>query len=283
MKIVLTGATGFIGRHLVARLAKKHEIFTLVRKPNDLPPDCHLIPIIADLRLPLDHNHLPKTADVVAHLAQHNGRFPDQAPELYAVNTARTHDLLDYARRSGAVQFILASSGDVYGYRLDACSESDPVNPKGFYAATKRSSELLALAYEGFLVPTILRLFTPYGPGQTGRLVPGLATRILQGKPVRVHKEHRPMLTPTYIDDVIDACEAAIEAHAPGVFNVSGNEVVSVKDLAETLGRFLGKVPLFEQTGEDVGNLIGDNTSLREVLGIAAVTSLHEGLARTIA
>jgi UDP-glucose 4-epimerase len=283
MEILVTGATGFIGTHLVARLAKQHTVFALVRGPDRVPSAPTIHPIHADLLVPLNEHLLPKTIDVIVHLAQHNGSFPAEAHELYSVNTARTQDLLSYAVRSSAGQCVLASSGDVYGYRVDACREADPVNPKSFYAVTKHSSELLLQAYEGYLIPTVLRLFTPYGPGQVGRLIASLAERIRKEIPVRVHMGDRPMLTPTYIDDVAEAFERAIETRTSGIFNVAGNETVSVRGLAETIGRLLGKDPVFEETGEDVSNLIGDNTYLRQRLGLSALTALREGLERTFA
>lgn len=283
MRIVLTGGTGFIGSHLIARLAKRHEIFALARNPENVAGPPNVIPVHADLLGPLNTLHLPESTDVVAHLAQHNGGFPQEARELFAVNTVRTQELLSYAVQSGARQFVLASTGDVYGYRLSPCRETDPVSPASFYAATKRSSELLTQAYENYLAPTILRLFTPYGPGQVGRLVPNLAARIGAGQAVRFHRGNRPMLSPTYIEDVMQVFETVIETHAPGLFNVAGPDVVSVRELAEAIGGLLGKEPLFEETNEDVGNMLGDNTHLKTAFRLPALTKLHDGLRLTFA
>jgi nucleoside-diphosphate-sugar epimerase len=281
MRILLTGVTGFIGRSLALRLAKRHELFALVRDVRRLEPMRRVVAIRADLLAPVDSRRLPREVDAVVHLAQHHGTFPDAGRELFAVNTARTQELLDYAIHSGARQFMFASSGDVYGYRLDACAEEDVVVPQSFYAVTKHCSEMVARAYSAHLTTTMLRLFTPYGPGQTGRLIPALATRILEGKPVSLNLGNRPLLTPTFIEDVVNAFETALESQAAGTFNVSGNTVMSVRALAEELGRQLGRGPAFQETGEDVGSLIGDNSHMKSVLGIAPVTDLHDGLNRT--
>lgn len=282
MRILVTGATGFIGRSLVGRLSERHDVVALVRDAARLHVNSHVTAIHTDLLVPLDEERLPREIDAIVHLAQHNGVFPHASRELFAVNTARTQELLDYARHCGARQFVYASSGDVYGYRLDACSETDPANPVSFYAVTKYSSELLVRAYAAFFAPTVLRLFTPHGPGQTGRLVPTLATRIAEGKPVRLNQGNRPLLTPTFIEDVIDVFEHVVTECTAGTFNVAGNTVMSVRDLAATLGRFLGKEPFFEETGENVGSLIGDNSSVKNVLGIVPLTEFNQGLERTI-
>jgi len=283
MRILLTGATGYIGSRVAARLSERHEIFAVVRDGATVLPSRSIVPIHADLFAPLDRNRLPQGIDVVAHLAQHNGSFPLDGRELFAVNTARAQELLDYGIRNGARQFVLASSGDVYGYRQDACAEADPVSPSSFYAITKYAAEMLAQQYEAHLDTTILRLFTPYGPDQTGRLVPAVAARVLRGEPVKIHLGNRPFLTPTYIDDVVGAFETAMESPASGIFNIAGDAQVSVRGLAEALGHLLDRVPVFEQTGEDVGNLIGENTCMKRVLGIWPAVGLNEGLERTIA
>jgi UDP-glucose 4-epimerase len=282
MRMLLTGATGFIGKHVVARLADTHEIFALLRGARTELAGRGVVPIHADLLAPIDPNRLPQSIDVVAHLAQHNGIFPLAGRELFAINTARTQELLDYGIRHGARQFVLASSGDVYGYRQDPCTEADPVAPCSFYAVTKYCSEMLVRQYDEHLDTTIFRLFTPYGPGQTGRLVPAVATRVLEGKPLKLHAGHRPLLTPTYIDDVVAAFERAVTTPTTGIFNIAGDTVISVRGIADAVGRVVGKEPVFEETGEDVGNVIGNNTRMKQVLGILPAVGLNEGLERTI-
>jgi UDP-glucose 4-epimerase len=282
MRILLTGVTGFIGKSLALRLAKRHELFALVRDVRRLEPMRGVVAIRTDLLSPVESSHLPREVDVVVHLAQHHGAFPEAGRELFAVNTARTQELIDYAMHSRAQQFVYASSGDVYGYRLDACSEEDAMVPQSFYAMTKHCSEMVVRAYSAYLAPTVLRLFTPYGPGQTGRLIPTLATRILEGKPVTLNLGNRPLLTPTFIEDVINVFETVIDKQVAGTYNVSGNTVISVRALAEELGRQLDREPAFQETGEDVGSLIGDNSQMKSVLGTAPLTDLHDGLNLTV-
>lgn len=285
MRILLTGSTGFIGRNLIARLAGKHEIFAVTRGSETDLLEQGVTPVRADLLSPVDRDSLPASIDVVVHLAQHNAQFPLAARELFAVNTTRTQELLDYAIRHGARQFVFASSGDVYGYRQtrQPFKETEPSAPHSFYGVTKHCSEMLARQYEEFLDVAIFRLFTPYGPGQTGRLVPSVGTRVRDGLPVRVHLGGRPFLTPIYIADVVTAFEVGIETNTSGTFNIAGNAVTNVKNIAQTIGRLIGKTPVCEDTTEDVSNLIGDNTLVQQTLGISPVVCLEEGLERTIA
>src|SRR5579883_612232 len=147
MRILLTGATGFIGRHLLSFWKGRHELFALVRGPQPGPADDGVHYLHADLTQPLDGARLPAGVEAIVHLAQANVSFPQGAGELFAVNTGAVQQLLEYGRRVGARRFLLASTGDVYGRRLGPCRESDPVNPTSFYGATKAAAEMLAASY----------------------------------------------------------------------------------------------------------------------------------------
>src|SRR5262249_36379547 len=135
VKILVTGASGFIGSHLVPRLSSLHEVVAIVRTTDSVLPRAKVSLIEADLGK-LDARRLPDRIDVIIHLAQANKSFPEHANELLAVNAISTQHLLDYGRRAGAGQFVLASTGDVYGKRLGPCAEVDPVEPVSYYAVT---------------------------------------------------------------------------------------------------------------------------------------------------
>src|SRR5437867_635383 len=155
MKILITGANGFIGQYLVSHFSAHHEVFALVRNSH-ARFHAEVSEIIADLARPLERVSLPPQVDAVIHLAQANVAFPEAADELFAVNTGSTGQLLNYARLAGARVFLLASSGDVYGSRLGLCKEMDALAPADFYAATKYASEVLANAYRDYFPTCIL-------------------------------------------------------------------------------------------------------------------------------
>ena len=234
-----------------------------------------------DLARPLDMRVLPARIDVIVHLAQANVSFPAGANELLAVNTGSTQRLLDYGRRAGARRFILASTGDVYGRRFGPCRESDPVAATSYYALTKQAAEILTQAYAGYFQTCIFRLFHPYGLDQSDRLIPRLADAIRQGKAIKLNEDDRPRLTPIYVDDVVRAIELAIDSSYSGIVNVAGDSVVTMRELAGQIGCLLGTRPVFEATGEDSADLIGDNALMKQALGAWPMNTLADGLSRT--
>ena len=173
MRVLLTGASGFVGGYLAPALVSAgHEVHALVRNPGYEAPS-GLTPLVADLER-LDRAALPEV-DAVAHFAQANVPFPDEAGTLYAVNTASTLVLVEHARRCGAQRFLYASSASVYGFGERPFTEADPVSAHDFYATTKINSEQLVATYGRFLGTSVFRLVAPYGPGQTGRTSRGKA------------------------------------------------------------------------------------------------------------
>jgi UDP-glucose 4-epimerase len=282
MRLLLTGATGFIGRHLVPRLARGHEVYAVVRDASRSALARPAAAVVADLTRGLDARALPARLDVVIHLAQANAAFPAGADQLFAVNTAATARLLEYARGAGARQFVLASSGDVYGARAEACRETDAVAPRGFYAVTKYAAELLVHAYGELLAPCVLRLFHPYGPG-ANRLIARLAERIRRGEPIALNQHDRPRVTPIYVGDVVGAFERIVDSSYAGVMNVCGAEAVSIRELAEAIGDVLKCRPVYELTNAAAGDFVGDNARMQQRLGVTSLTSLRDGLERTFA
>ena len=281
MRILVTGAAGFIGRNLVSRLSRNHEVFAVVRRQGRMPFDPDISVIAMDLAHELDLRALPAKLDAIIHAAHSYGLFPQAANESFSVSVSCTQQLLDYGVQSGVRQFVLASTGDVYGRRLDPCSETDLPKPESFYCAMKYSAELLVQAYSAHIAPTVLRIFHAYGPGQSEKLVAYLAKRILSHAPIQLHNGCRPYLTPTYIDDVCFAFEKALDTAYSGVLNVAGDAVINVRGLAQIIAHFLGGKALLEDTGEEVGNMVGINHRLKEAFDMNSLVELEDGLSRT--
>jgi nucleoside-diphosphate-sugar epimerase len=281
MRILVTGASGFIGRHLVSRLSDAHELFAVDRDPQRAAQSETARVVLMDLARTLNVSALPAEIDIIIHLVQANVPFPEAANELWAVNTSTTQQLLEYGQRARARQFVLASTGDVYGRRIGLCKETDTAAPVSYYGLTKAVAEMLVQTYSDYLRPCIVRLFQPYGPGQSDRLIPKLADRIRQGQVVRLNKDDRPRMTPVYVDDVTRAVESAIDSSYSGTVNIAGDRVVSVRELAEEIGRALGCKPFFEESGQESADMAGDNSLMRQVLGDWSMVALHDGLSRT--
>ena len=284
MRILLTGATGFIGRRLTSLLIGcGHELFCLLRPGT--PCAAFATPFPCDLASHTAIETLP-SVDTVIHLAQspHYRNFPAAAEDILAVNTLATARLLDRARQGGVRRFILASSASVYSARCDPCHEDAPLQPDGFYAATKVAAEALLRPYARHYLTCALRLFTPYGPGQRNRLIPTLIDRVRERRPVTLDGvEGGLRLSVTYVDDVVATFQTAAEEGWHGTYNVAASEPTCVRDIATTIGRFLGVVPIFERTGRpEPSPLIADLNRLATVRDPDKFRSLDEGIARTL-
>lgn len=179
MRILVTGAAGFVGSHLLDRLEEGNELFPLVRTAQDADREW----IVQDLSEPLDIARLPKRIDAVIHLAQSRRyrEFPNGAEDMYAINVHSTFHLLEYARKAGAQSFLLASTGGIYGYSYEALVETSPANPLNFYLTSKHVAESLVGNYQAFFRTVVFRFFFAYGPGQEGMVVPTLLEKVRKG------------------------------------------------------------------------------------------------------
>ena len=283
MRVLVTGATGFVGSQLLPALAAEgHDVFAAVRGPDRLEPTSGITPVECDLGRSTEGRSLPEV-EAIVHLAQANVRFPEGAGELYQVNTTSTQELLDHGRRVGARRFVLTSSGSVYGFGPKPFTESDPVRPHDFYALTKIHAEQLVAAYREHLGTTVLRLFAPYGPGQAGRLIPSLAQRVRRGEAVTLNGGGQPRMNPIYVDDLVAVLLASLARDGHETVNVGGDEVVGVGELASRLAGAIGTEARFEEGAQEgPGDLVGDTTVLHELYAPAGLVPLDDGLRRTV-
>lgn len=283
MKVLVTGATGFVGRHLVRKLSSQHELYCFVRRLNPEMAHLNCSVIQGDLKGPLNPSALPEKMDAIVHLASVNAAFPDQANESFAVVVASTQHLLDYGRRAGIRNFIYASSGSIYGFGTQPWREEEPLQIPNFYAVNKYCAELLVNSYAQCFSTCVLRLFFPYGPGQAGRRIPMVIERIKEGKPVTVVNDGKPKINPLYIGDVVRVIEGALNLEGRTVVNVAGDQVVDMKQLAFLIGEIVGRKPLFENTTDSTTlDLIGDNQRMHQLFNLGSLVSLEEGLKRMI-
>jgi nucleoside-diphosphate-sugar epimerase len=281
MKILVTGASGFIGRNLVRRLVAEHDVHAVVRDGPQPGAPVGVEWIVHDLREPLDGARVPDRVDAVVHLAQSRRykEFPDEAEDIFNVNVRSTLELLDYARKAGAGSFLLASTGGVYGSSFEALVESDPVSPIDFYRTSKYAAELLAANYEPFLHPVVFRFFFVYGPNQRNMLVPRLLESVTRGETITIDGPDGIRLNPIYIEDAIATVERALGLGRPAVINVAGAEVVTLRELIGLMGDVAGVEPRIELSGKPAdGDIVGDTSRLGDLLGLTPTTSLRNGL-----
>jgi UDP-glucose 4-epimerase len=281
MRVLVTGVSGFIGSFLAPALAEDgHDVLALARRPESVAARDGVTAVECDLTRPLDIDL--GGVDAIVHLAQANVRLPEGARELFNVNTYGTHELLDWGRRNGVARFVFASSGSIYGLGDEVVDEDTPRRANDLYAVTKRAAEQLVESYAAeYEATAILRPFAPYGPGQEGRLVPGLIRRVRAGEPVTLVDGGRPRMTPMFVDDTVRAFAAALELDGHHVVNVAGDEVVSIDELATAIADALGTDPVFEERPGAAGDLIADNRRMHELLGVGGLVPLAEGIRAT--
>jgi len=281
MRVLVTGASGFVGSHLVPRLALDHEVIALVhRRQGDGPASKT---IVADLTSPSVGARLPRNVDVIVHLAQAYKTFPEHAAEIFAVNAGSTQRLADLARVTGVRRFVFASSGSIYPFGPAPHRETDPVAPLGFHPATKLMAEQLLEYYLHPLEVVCLRLFVPYGPGQVDRMIPRLIAAIRNGDPVMLSHGGEPRSNPIYVDDLVEVFAQAVAGAGEGVVNVAGPSVVSVREIAEIIGAAVGRRPNFVERDELVrGDLVADTSRMKAAFDLGALIEPPDGIARTV-
>jgi len=285
MRIILTGASGFIGRRLSSMLLERgHELICLLRSGAPCPRGATTVAV--DFRRLEELNDLP-VSDAVIHLAQSRRYcdFPNSADDIFVVNAASTARLLHLATRNGTKGFVLASTGSVYSGGDARWTEDAILRPTGLYGASKAAAEVLLPAYRSFFHACALRLFTPYGPGQDDRLIPTLIARVRARRAVSLDGNAGGLrLSVTYVDDVASTFVAAAEQVWQGTYNVASPTPTCIAEVAGAIGSRLGIAPTFERTGKpEPPPLIADVSRLFGVHDVARFAPLATGIDRTLA
>lgn len=273
--VLLTGGSGFVGRHLVARWRGAHHVHVLGRTPVEGATH-----ISCDLTLGLDRARLPSRFDVVVHLATSQAA----TSAIFRVNTQATLELLEAAVVGGASRFILASTGTVYGWREADSDEDTPLAPRDLYSHSKVMAEELVRAHRDHLATDVLRLYMPYGAGQRDRLFADLVRRVRDGRVVELSNGGAPVLNPIHMDDLMEVFDHALQAPGHALLNVGGAEALSIRQMAETIGDSLGIAPRFEdreRPGEPT-RLVGKIDRLCAWLGHGPRVSFAAGVARSL-
>lgn len=287
MKIVVTGAAGFLGKVLVRQLMSRHELFCLTRSVDDsLPRGPNVAWIEANLSQGLEAAALPRQVDAIIHLAQSNGyrNFPEGAPDVFAVNIRLVQQLCDYALAAGASRMVLASTGTVYEPFAGAMREDDAVRPTGYYGASKLAAELISGAYASKLAVANLRVFFLYGPGQENMMIARLVDNVSKGNKVTLPSDGEGLVfVPTYVGDTAGVFARAVEEGWQGVWNVASPHQTSLGAVLRSIAKHSGKELNLELTDQpSPAPIVPDTARLAARTDLPAFLTIDEGIRRTV-
>jgi UDP-glucuronate 4-epimerase len=306
MRILVTGAAGFIGSHVCERLlAEGHSVMGIDDFNAFYDPVIKAQNLAAAERVPgfvcvrgdiCDAGLVAETfarfrPERVIHLAAWAGVRPSiEHPAIYQkVNVEGTMTLLEQCRRSGVDRFVFASSSSVYGERGDVPFREDdrvdhPISP---YAATKKAGELLCYTWHHLhgLHVAALRFFTVYGPRQRPEMAIHLfARQIARGETLTLFGDGQSSRDYTYIDDIVAGVVAAVErVEGYRIYNLGESETTTLAELVGHLGRALGEKPRVEfrpmQPG-DVPRTFADVSRAQAELDYRPKVKIAEGIER---
>jgi len=316
MKVLVTGAAGFIGFHVCQRLAQSRKATVLgldnlnAYYPVELKrarlaqlekyEDCRFVQ--ADFADATAFNGIYNAfkPDYVVHLgAQAGVRYSLENPAAYVhSNLVGFANVLEAVRRHPPKHLLFASSSSVYGTGAKVPFREDDVThqPLSFYAATKQANEVMGYSYSRLygLNLTGLRFFTVYGPWGRPDMTPIIFSRaICAGEPIKLFNHGKYLRDFTYIDDVVDGVLKVllyppVDPPTPPfrIFNLGHNRPVEMRLFVQMLETLLGKkaqIELLPPQPTEMVETCADLTKIRAAIGYTPRVPLEEGLRRFVA
>jgi dTDP-glucose 4,6-dehydratase len=307
VKILVTGADGFIGSHLTEELVKKgyrvrafvfYNSFNswgwLDHSPQDIKENLEIF--AGDIRDPHGVKEALKGCDIVMHLAALIAiPYSYHSPDTYIdTNIKGTLNIVQAARELGLQKIIHTSTSEVYGTaRFVPITEEHPLQGQSPYSASKIGADNIAMSfYYSFNTPvTIIRPFNTYGPRQSARaIIPTVITQIASGQQkIKLGALH-PTRDFNYVKDTVQGFIAAAQSNAIGeVINLGSNYEISIEETVKLISEVMN-IEIDIQTEEqrlrpeksEVERLWADNTKAKKLLGWKPIYSGKEGLKQGI-
>ncbi len=309
MRVLITGAAGFLGSHLCDRLlVEGHEVVGMDNFITGSPDNlAHLTgdPRFEFIRHDVSHFiFVPGEIDAIMHFASPASPNP-KSPFGYVnlpIQTMKagalgTHNTLGMARARNA-RFILASTSEIYGDPLvhpqteDYWGHVDPIGPRSVYDEAKRFAEALTMAYHRFhnVDTRIVRIFNTYGPRMhldDGRVVPNFLQQALLKQPLTVYGDGSQTRSFCYVDDSIEGVYRLLLSNEHMPVNIGNQIETTVLEFAKKINEFTDNPAgiIFKPEERDMSDpqrRQPDITRAQQILGWEPKVSLEEGLYRTI-
>lgn len=305
-KVLVTGADGFIGSHLVERLVSLGANVRAISYYNsfnnwgwleDIGCKDDIEVISGDIRDPFFCMNATKDVDTIFHLAALIAiPYSYIAPDSYLeTNVKGTLNICQAARQNGCRKLIHTSTSEVYGTaKYVPINENHPLQPQSPYSASKIGADAIAMSYYySFGLPVVVaRPFNTYGPRQSARaVIPTIITQIAAGKKAIMLGDVRPTRDFNYVEDTVSGLVSlgACEKSDGEVVNIGSNCEVSVGNVFELIRRAMrsdARSVVDEQrlrpNKSEVERLWCDNTKINAMTGFAPKISLEAGLQSTI-
>jgi dTDP-glucose 4,6-dehydratase len=302
MRIVITGAAGFIGSHLSETLLDRGH--SVVGIDNLLTGDLANIAHLAGRDFVfIKHDvtnfiHVDGPVDVVFHWASPASPidYLEWPIPTLKVGALGTHKALGLAKAKGA-KFVIASTSEVYGDPLEHPQKEtywgnvNPVGPRGVYDEAKRFAEAMTMAYHRYhgLDAKIVRIFNTYGPRmrvKDGRAVPNFISQALRGEDVTIFGSGTQTRSFCYVTDLVDGILRLMESNLNDPVNIGNPHEMSIEEMARLIIRMTGsssRIVFKELPADDPKVRQPDITRARTLLGWEPKVPLEQGLTSTIA
>jgi dTDP-glucose 4,6-dehydratase len=302
MRVVITGAAGFLGSHVAERfLGEGYEVLGVDNYITGSQENIRLLGTrpgfsfhYHDVSRPL---YLDGGIDGVLHFASPASPidYLDLPIQTLKVGSLGTHNTLGLARAKGA-RYLLASTSEVYGDPLvhpqpeTYWGHVNPVGPRGVYDEAKRFAEAMTMAYHRYhdVDTRIVRIFNTYGPRMRpgdGRVVSNLLVQALRGEPLTIYGDGSQTRSFCYVDDEVDGIFRLFHSERVDPTNIGNPKEYTIHELAEVILELTGSHSMIETRPlptDDPKVRQPDITLARTVLGWEPTTTLREGLTKTV-
>jgi dTDP-glucose 4,6-dehydratase len=302
MRVLITGAAGFLGSHLSDRfLADGHEVVGMDNFITGHPDN--IAHLLGEPRFRfIQHDvtnfmYVEGKLDGVLHFASPASPidYLELPIQTLKVGSLGTHKSLGLAKAKGA-RYFLASTSEVYGDpQVHPQPESywghvNPVGPRGVYDEAKRFAEALTMAYHRYhgVQTRIVRIFNTYGPrmrARDGRVVSNFVVQALKGEPITIYGDGSQTRSFCYVSDLVDGIYRLFASDRVEPTNIGNPYEFTVRQLADAVLRLTGSRSAIEYRPlptDDPKVRQPDITTARAVLGWEPLIQLDEGLTRTI-